>query len=134
MHNELLTITGVGPKVADCVALFSLDQLQCIPVDTHVFQIAKRFIKLNSVNSKARNEVADLFVGAFGELAGWAHCIFFAGELAPFRGSVKRSREFDTIQIKGADDDEEGNVPEIEVEAHSDKDRAMSRPKKKKRT
>ncbi len=33
---------GVGPKVADCVALFSLDQAGAIPVDTHVWDIACR--------------------------------------------------------------------------------------------
>ena len=32
----------MGPKVADCVALFSLDQSACIPVDTHVWRIARR--------------------------------------------------------------------------------------------
>ena len=27
---------GVGDKVADCVALFSLDSSETVPVDTHV--------------------------------------------------------------------------------------------------
>lgn len=35
----LTSLTGVGPKVADCVALFSLDQRGSIPVDTHVWQV-----------------------------------------------------------------------------------------------
>jgi len=34
---------GVGRKVADCVALFSLDQTSAIPVDTHVWNIACRY-------------------------------------------------------------------------------------------
>jgi N-glycosylase/DNA lyase len=33
---ELCGLMGVGPKVADCVALFSLDQSGAIPVDTCV--------------------------------------------------------------------------------------------------
>lgn len=37
----LTQIGGVGLKVADCVALFSLDQRSCVPIDTHVWQIAK---------------------------------------------------------------------------------------------
>ena len=41
--QEALTLfPGVGRKVADCVALFSLDQTDAIPVDTHVHQIAVR--------------------------------------------------------------------------------------------
>ncbi|KAG9458820.1 hypothetical protein H6P81_003328 [Aristolochia fimbriata] len=40
----LCTLPGVGPKVAACIALFSLDQHQAIPVDTHVWQIATRYL------------------------------------------------------------------------------------------
>ena len=34
-HTALLEIPGVGPKVADCVALMSLDKAGAVPVDTH---------------------------------------------------------------------------------------------------
>ncbi|KAI8537346.1 hypothetical protein RHMOL_Rhmol09G0016700 [Rhododendron molle] len=37
-------LPGFGPKVAACIALFSLDQHQAIPVDTHVWQIATRYL------------------------------------------------------------------------------------------
>ena len=40
VRTELTTLKGVGRKVADCVALFSMDKAGTIPVDTHVFQIA----------------------------------------------------------------------------------------------
>jgi N-glycosylase/DNA lyase len=43
IRATLTSLMGVGRKVADCVALFSMDKPECIPVDTHVFQIAKRF-------------------------------------------------------------------------------------------
>ncbi|XP_059631790.1 N-glycosylase/DNA lyase OGG1 isoform X2 [Cornus florida] len=36
--DALSTLPGVGPKVAACIALFSLDQHHAIPVDTHVWQ------------------------------------------------------------------------------------------------
>ena len=36
VQDELLKFTGVGRKVADCVAVFSLDQIGAVPVDTHV--------------------------------------------------------------------------------------------------
>ena len=42
VQTALLDIPGVGRKVADCVALFSLDQRAAIPVDTHVWSIATR--------------------------------------------------------------------------------------------
>lgn len=38
--DALCTLPGVGPKVAACIALFSLDQHHAIPVDTHVWQVS----------------------------------------------------------------------------------------------
>lgn len=37
-------LPGVGPKVAACVALFSLDKHDAIPVDTHVWQLATKCV------------------------------------------------------------------------------------------
>lgn len=34
-HEALLGLQGVGPKVADCVCLMSLDKAEAVPVDTH---------------------------------------------------------------------------------------------------
>ncbi len=34
-----LHLQGIGPKVANCVCLVSLDKMDAIPVDTHVRQI-----------------------------------------------------------------------------------------------
>jgi N-glycosylase/DNA lyase len=42
VQQLLMELPGVGRKVADCVALFSLDQTAAVPVDTHVWNIAIR--------------------------------------------------------------------------------------------
>ena len=34
-HEQLLSLQGVGPKVADCVALMGLGWGEAVPVDTH---------------------------------------------------------------------------------------------------
>jgi len=39
----LMSLCGVGAKVADCVCLMSLDKNGAVPVDTHVLQIVKRY-------------------------------------------------------------------------------------------
>eukprot|EP00029_Vermamoeba_vermiformis_P005020 TRINITY_DN1624_c0_g1_i1.p1 TRINITY_DN1624_c0_g1~~TRINITY_DN1624_c0_g1_i1.p1 ORF type:complete len:221 (+),score=56.80 TRINITY_DN1624_c0_g1_i1:915-1577(+) len=101
--QELTTLTGVGKKVADCTALFSLDKLDLVPVDTHVWQIAQRFIpKLGkkSLNPQIYVEVGDFFREKFGDLAGWAHSILFAAELSSFKKTL------------GSDDTNNNNVKE----------------------
>lgn len=38
----LQKVPGVGPKVADCVCLMSLDKPEAVPIDTHILQLATR--------------------------------------------------------------------------------------------
>lgn len=75
----LLQLSGVGQKVADCICLMAFDKLQVVPVDTHVWQIAKRDyrldIKSKTVNPKVCKFINDFFIETFGELAGWAHTV-----------------------------------------------------------
>ena len=50
--EALMTLPGVGPKVAACIALFSLDQHHSVPVDTHVWKVIPLYcIFLHSVNT-----------------------------------------------------------------------------------
>ena len=90
----LQELPGVGPKVAACVALFSLDRLDLIPVDTHVHQIALRDYgvqlsaevrRSKSVTKSVHASIAALFRDKFGPLAGWAHSVLFTAELPAFK-------------------------------------------------
>ncbi len=45
--NYLLHLPGVGRKTASCVLLFGLGK-PCLPVDTHVFRVAKRLGLIDS--------------------------------------------------------------------------------------
>ena len=57
VREKLISLKGVGRKVADCVALFSMDCPETIPVDTHVFQIAQKFgFIAKSTNKTALND------------------------------------------------------------------------------
>ncbi len=42
-RNELLSLPGVGPKVADCILLFSLDKLKAFPVDVWMKRIILKY-------------------------------------------------------------------------------------------
>lgn len=91
--NELCTLPGVGPKVAACVALFSLDKHGSIPVDTHVWQFSNRHytphLKGKPPSPKYHPEVQQAFVERFGEYAGWAHNTLFISELASVKKKLR---------------------------------------------
>ncbi len=50
----LMTLFGVGEKVADCICLFSLHQLQSFPVDTHIRQALDAHYKRGFPNRRYR--------------------------------------------------------------------------------
>uniref|UniRef100_A0A803LMB6 DNA-(apurinic or apyrimidinic site) lyase n=1 Tax=Chenopodium quinoa TaxID=63459 RepID=A0A803LMB6_CHEQI len=83
--NELSTFPGVGPKVASCIALFSLDQHHAVPVDTHVWKVATRYLMPElagvRITSKMCSSVAEAFVAKYGKYAGWAQTLLFVSEL-----------------------------------------------------
>ena len=37
--QELMKLSGVGEKVADCICLFALHHMDAFPVDTHIRQV-----------------------------------------------------------------------------------------------
>jgi len=103
--TSLIKLPGVGPKVADCVALFSLNQLNLVPVDTHVFQIAQRYIPgldKKKMSTEVYAQIRSFFSSTFGELAGWAHTILFAAELSPFKKGVQEKKKENGKQTKRA--------------------------------
>lgn len=92
IQDSLCELTGVGRKVADCVALMCLDCLDVVPVDTHVFQIAMRDYSsrfhptpAKSLTKTVYNEVGDFFRSIHGDKAGWAHSILFCADLHQFK-------------------------------------------------
>ncbi len=81
-HGELVKIHGIGAKIADCVCLFSLDKTEAVPVDTHVWQLAKALYfpdwpPRKSLTEVAYNTVAGAFRDRFGDLAGYAQNFLF---------------------------------------------------------
>jgi N-glycosylase/DNA lyase len=81
IETALTAHAGVGRKIADCIALFSLDADQAVPVDTHIWQIAQaRYLPAlrgRSLTPATYQSVVDAFFTRFGEKAGWAQQILF---------------------------------------------------------
>ncbi|KDQ17927.1 hypothetical protein BOTBODRAFT_29239 [Botryobasidium botryosum FD-172 SS1] len=88
---ELLKLHGIGPKVADCILLMSLNQPAVVPVDTHVYQIAVKHYgfrgtsgKPSSMTPKMYAQIAEKLASVWGSYAGWAHCVLFTADLKAF--------------------------------------------------
>ena len=85
-REALLKLSGIGPKVADCILLMSLDKTDAIPVDTHMFQIAaKSYLPhlkgCKTVTDKVYSEIGNHFRSLYGDYAGWAHSVLFSADL-----------------------------------------------------
>lgn len=95
--EALLTFDGIGPKLADCIALLALHKTEAVPVDTHLWQAATRVYfpqwRGSSLTEGRYRAVGDLFRDRFGEWAGWAHQYLFYDNLL-------RSRRKATSRLK----------------------------------
>lgn len=93
VQESLLQFMGVGRKVGDCIALFSLNQDDTIPVDVHVWNIARRdyddtkrtLNHAKSLTPTIYKHVGDQFRIRFPNKSGWAHSLLFVAELPSFR-------------------------------------------------
>ncbi|MGB3368159.1 MAG: 8-oxoguanine DNA glycosylase, partial [Acidaminobacteraceae bacterium] len=72
--KELQKLSGVGPKVADCIALFSLQKYQAFPVDTWVKKVMEHFYIKEDSSFKLIKEYAD---NNYGNIAGFAQQYLF---------------------------------------------------------
>ena len=79
MRNELLTLSGVGPKVADCILLFStLKRFDVFPIDVWVRRVMNDLYIHNSEESKVnKKEIESLAREKYGDLEGIAQQYLF---------------------------------------------------------
>lgn len=72
---QLMALDGIGPKIADCIALFALDKLQAFPVDRWVRRALGHHYFAGGVPSDRRLVV--WAQQAFGPHAGYANQLLF---------------------------------------------------------
>ncbi|PIY89073.1 MAG: DNA repair protein, partial [Nitrosopumilales archaeon CG_4_10_14_0_8_um_filter_34_8] len=88
-HNAkemILTVPGVGNKVADCILLFSLDKIEAFPLDTWMIRILQKYylekfeIETKSITEKQYSILHEKIVKHFGSYAGYAQQFLFKME------------------------------------------------------
>lgn len=79
VREQLLTLSGVGPKVADCILLFStLKRLEVFPIDVWVRRVMNELYSKQPDESKvSKKEIEQIASEKFGDLAGLAQQYLF---------------------------------------------------------
>ena len=81
--DALMTLDGVGDKVANCIMLFCMDKPQAFPVDTHIRQVLReRYPRARRVKSSDIRRVRAWAQEHFAPYAGYAnHYLFHSRRL-----------------------------------------------------
>lgn len=84
-RTQLMLFAGVGPKVSDCIMLFSMDKQDAFPIDIWVKRIMEYFYLDEETKLKAIQEYAQ---DKFGKYAGYAqqYLFYYARELGIGKG------------------------------------------------
>ena len=79
VREQLLTLSGVGPKVADCILLFStLKRFEVFPIDVWVRRVMNELYIKNEDETKVNKKELEKFAHEkFGNLAGIAQQYLF---------------------------------------------------------
>ena len=91
LRTQLLRFPGVGPKVADCIMLFSMKKFEVFPIDVWVKRVMKELyndeiekIEINNKkhfkypkNSKENEKILEFANQKFGKIAGLAQQYLF---------------------------------------------------------
>lgn len=84
--ETILSVPGVGNKVADCILLFSLDKLEAFPLDRWMIRILHKYysekfkLETKSITEKQYNMLHEKIVKYFGSYAGYAQQFLFKME------------------------------------------------------
>jgi len=73
-HEKLQEFSGIGPKVADCIMLFSMGKYSAFPVDVWVKRAMQYFYLAPDVSLK---KIRDFAREKFGDLSGFAQQYLF---------------------------------------------------------
>lgn len=94
--NSLMSIRGIGRKLADCIALYGLGHLCAVPVDTHLWNFSTRMIfsewKDKGITDLRYRAVGNWMRQEFGAQAGWVQLLIFAEEQLNWRARRKESQ------------------------------------------
>ena len=79
--NHLMSYDGIGPKIADCVCLFSLDKPEAFPVDRHIADALQEHYGKKYTSGARNARLLEWGRDYFGTHAGYAGQLLFYEQL-----------------------------------------------------
>ena len=73
LRNKLISLAGIGPKVADCILLFGYHRGDSFPIDTWMAQMYNQYFDKTDNREFMRKDLVD----KFGALSGYAQQYLF---------------------------------------------------------
>lgn len=86
-HAELVALEGIGDKVADCIAVFSLDHLDAFPIDVRI----KRALAERYGASGSYKKVSQFARRHFGRYCGYSQEYIYYAEGMQNKSTASRS-------------------------------------------
>lgn len=68
-YSLLLSLTGVGPKVASCISLFGLGRIESFPIDVWVRRVMHEVYGFDEGDMRGMKKYAEEHFGQYGGLA-----------------------------------------------------------------
>lgn len=73
LRKKLINLSGIGPKVADCILLFGFGRTDVFPVDTWIKQVFNLYFEKN----EDKTQIRKFLIKKFGYLSGYAQQYLF---------------------------------------------------------
>ena len=81
MEKELLSITGIGQKVADCIMLYGYHKMEYFPVDTWIEKVYREYFAPNKIKKSSKKlnrlKIRQFLTEKFGSFSGYAQQYLF---------------------------------------------------------
>mmetsp|Transcript_25960 Transcript_25960/g.59823 ORF Transcript_25960/g.59823 Transcript_25960/m.59823 type:complete len:431 (+) Transcript_25960:99-1391(+) len=94
-RTRLMSLRGVGPKVADCVCLCSLRFHSAVPIDVHMWRVVTKMYCPQLGGARLNRTLYERAVSdvqrAWGPYAGWKGLSMYTSCLAPYRGLLSQA-------------------------------------------
>lgn len=84
-REYLLSLSGVGPKVANCIMLFSMEKYDSFPLDVWIKRVMNQIYHIEEGNLKKMQEYAAEYFGEYGGIAQ-QYLFYYVRELNKDRG------------------------------------------------